>query len=45
MNESKKDGIYSEKANIEEKGNLLHQGQRDMCHVARKTVLWLTRIQ
>jgi hypothetical protein len=29
-NESEKDGIDSERANIEKKGDLLHEGQRDI---------------
>ena len=40
-NESKKDGIDSERANIEKKGYLLQEGQWDICHV----MLWLTRAQ
>ena len=38
-NESEKDGIDSERANIEKKGDLLHIEQRDICRVARRTVL------
>jgi hypothetical protein len=41
-NESEKDGIDSKRANIERKGDLLHEGQRDICRVARRTVPWFT---